>query len=107
MARISRRWVRSLERTADTETMTLVCPECGEEFTLHGDAAMDYIVHRWKQGYEGETYGPPTDPAIVELAAHEHDPSAFLERTSGLPFLSRSVSGINLGGVIDGGKDGV
>ena len=67
---------------------------------------MEYITLRWRQGYQGETYNSPTDPAIIELAAHEHDPSTFVEKSSGLPFLRKAASGINIdaAGIEEGTK---
>ena len=65
--------LRKLEEAAKGEIMPLVCPECGAEFVAYGDVPMEYIVH------------------------HEHDPGAFLEKDSGLPLLSREVSGIDIG----------
>ena len=89
--------LRKLEEAAKGETMTLVCPECGEEFTVYGDAPMEYLVWEWARGYEGETHRE-TPADVIAWTEHAHDPGAFLEKRSGLPFLSREVSGINLGG---------
>jgi hypothetical protein len=88
--------LRRLEEAAREETMTLVCPECGAEFVDHGDVSMEYIVHEWasETGYEGHHETPE---GILRLFAHGHDPGAFLEKGSGLPFLSRAVSGIGIG----------
>jgi len=95
--------LKRLER--DTEGKTVIeCPTCGEAFTLYGDPA-DYLVYLWRQDYGGENHDPPVDPAVVKLAEHEHDPGAFVEKSSGLPFLSREVSGINLGGSFVGMED--
>ena len=91
-----RRWVKKLEEAAKGETMTLVCPVCGEEFMAYGDVPMEFIVHQWaaETGEEGHHESPAS---ILRVFAHEHDPGAFLEKGSGLPFLSREVSGINIG----------
>jgi hypothetical protein len=91
-----KRWVRRLEEAAKRETMTLVIPACGAEFVAHGDVPLEYIVRQWaaETGEEGH-HETPED--ILRIFAHEHDPSAFLEKGSGLPFLSREVSGINIG----------
>jgi len=89
--------LKRLER--DTEKTVIECPTCGEAFVLYGDPAADYLGYLWRQDYGGENHGPgAVDPAVVKLAEHEHDPGAFVEKSSGLPFLSREVSGINLGG---------
>lgn len=88
--------LRRLEEAAKGETMTLVCPECGAEFVVYGDVPIEFIVHQWttETGEEGHHETPES---ILRVFAHEHDPGAFLEKGSGLPFLSREVSGINIG----------
>ena len=85
-----------LEAAAEAETMTLVCPACGAEFVAYGDVPLEFIVHQWttETGEEGH-HETPED--ILRLFAHEHDPGALLEKGSGLPFLSKEVSGIDLG----------
>ena len=85
-----------LEEAAREETMTLVCPECGAEFVAHGDVSMEYIVHEWVRE-TGEAGHHETPEGILRLFAHGHAPGAFVEKSSGLPFLSREVSGINIG----------
>ena len=85
-----------LEEAAREETMTLVCPECGAEFVAYGDAPLEFVVHQWAlETGEAGHYETPED--ILRLFDHEHDPGALLEKGSGLPFLSREVSGIDLG----------
>jgi hypothetical protein len=91
-----RRWVKKLEEAAKGETMTLVCPECGAEYVAHGDVPIEFIVHQWA-AETGEKGHHETPEGILRIFAHEHDPGAFLEEGSGLPFLSREVSGINIG----------
>jgi hypothetical protein len=93
-----RRWVRRMEEAAKGETMHLVCPECGAEFVAYGDVPLEYIVHQWatETGEEGQ-HGTPA--SILRIFAHEHDPTVLLEKGSGLPFLSREVSGINIGAI--------
>ena len=86
-----------LEEAAKGETMTLVCPECGAEFVAYGDVPVEFIVHEWATG-SGEAGHRETPEDILRIFAHEHDPSALLEKGSGLPFLSRAVSGMDLGG---------
>jgi hypothetical protein len=90
--------LRRLEETAKGETMTLVCPECGAEFVAHGDVPLEFIVHQWATE-TGEKGRHETPEGILRLFAHEHDPGAFLEKGSGLPFLSREVSGIDIGAI--------
>ncbi len=91
-----RRWVRRLEEAAKGETVTLVCPTCGAEFVAHGDVPLEYIVYKWA-AETGEKGHHETPEDILRIFAHGHDPGAFLEKGSGLPFLSRAVSGIDIG----------
>ena len=88
--------LRRMEEAAREETMRLVCPECGAEFVACGDVPMEFIVHQWTRE-TGETGHHETPESILRLYDHEHDPGAFLEKASGLPFLSRAVSGIDVG----------
>jgi hypothetical protein len=88
--------LRRLEEAARGETMTLVCPECGEEFVAHGDVPMEFVVHQWALE-TGEAGHHGTPESILRIFAHGHDPGALVEKTSGLPFLSREVSGIDIG----------
>ena len=85
-----------LEEAAREEAMTLLCPECGAEFVAYGDVPMEYIVHEWVRE-TGEAGHHETPEGILRLFAHGHDPGAFVEKSSGLPFLSREVSGIDIG----------
>ena len=88
--------LRRLEEAARGETMTLVCPECGAEFVAHGDVPLEFIVHEWVRE-TGEAGHHETPEGILRIFAHGHDPGAFLEKGGGLPFLSREISGINIG----------
>ena len=76
--------------------MTLVCPECGTEFVAYGDFPLEFIVHQWVRE-TGEAGHHETPASILRLFDHGHDPGDFLEKGSGLPFLSRAVSGIDMG----------
>ena len=88
--------LRRLEEAAQEETMTLVCPACGAQFVAYGDVPLEFIVHQWvKETSEAGHHDTPE--SILRLFAHDHDPGAFLEKDSGLPFLSREVSGIDIG----------
>ena len=89
--------LRRLERETEGERMTLVCPECGEEFTATGDVAVEYILREWTRQTGDEGYRK-TPENMLRAFQHEHDVSAFVEKSNGLPFLSREVSGINFGG---------
>ena len=62
----------------------------------HGDVPLEYIVHQWAME-TGEAGHRETPEGILRLFAHGHDPGALLEKGSGLPFLSREVSGIDIG----------
>ena len=90
------RRLRRLEEATQEETMTLVCPTCGEELVAYGDVPMEYIVYQWTRE-TGDKEHHETPEAILHLFAYEHDPGALVEKTSGLPFLSRAVSGIDIG----------
>ena len=85
-----------MEEAAKGETMTLVCPECGAEFVAYGDVPMEFIDHEWVRE-TGEAGHHETPEGILRIFAHGHDPGAFLEKGSGLPFLSKAVSGIDIG----------
>jgi hypothetical protein len=87
-----------MEEAAKEETMTLVCPECGEEFVAYGDVPVEFIVHQWVRE-TGDAGHHETPEGILRIFAHGHDPGAFLEKGSGLPFLSKAVSGIDIGAV--------
>jgi hypothetical protein len=89
--------LKRLEAEAEAETTTLVCPECGAEFTAYGDVAVEFIAHEWVSEGGAETYRE-TPEDIQRLFDHEHDSSGFLQKSSGLPFLSKAVSGIDFGG---------
>jgi hypothetical protein len=87
-----RRRIKKLERDAIGEKTTLVCPECGEEFTVYGDASAEYLVWMWEQGYEGETYGQ-TPEDVMRLTEHEHDASVFVDKATGEPFMGEFFKG--------------
>jgi hypothetical protein len=110
MGSLERRLDKLQERSGYQRT-TLVCPECGEEFTAYGDVALEFLVHQWVLGPEGEVEAAAatwreTPEDVLRLFDHEHDPSAFVEKSSGLPFLSKAVSGFNLGGALERSEDG-
>jgi hypothetical protein len=89
--------LRRLENEAAPMLYRLACPECGEEFVIHGDAPLEYIVHEWRMG-TGEEGCHEIPQDALRAFEHEHHAGAFVEKRSGLPFLSRPVSGMNLGG---------
>ena len=88
--------LRKLEEAAREETMTLVCPACGAEFVAYGDVPLEFIVHQWVRE-TGEGGHHETPASILRVFDHGHDPGALLEKCSGLPFLSKAVSGIDVG----------
>jgi hypothetical protein len=93
-----RRRLRRMEEAAKGETMTLVCPVCGAEFVAHGDVPLEFVVHQWA-AETGEKGHHETPEDILRIFAHEHEPGALVEKGSGLPFLSRAVSGIDIGAI--------
>ena len=88
--------VERLAEEHNLRRMVLVCPDCGEEFVVFGDAPVEYLTAEWTREAGAQSYRE-TPPDIAALFDHEHAPSGFLEKTSGLPWLSREVSGMNLG----------
>ena len=100
-----RRRLDKLQERSGYQRTTLVCPECGGEFVATGDVALEYIVHEWSRVSQAESYRE-TPEDIRRLFDHEHDPSAFVEKSRGLPFLSKAVSGFNLGGALERSEDG-
>jgi len=94
-----------LQEKSGYQRTTLVCPECGGEFTAYGDVALEFLVYEWSRGSQVESYRE-TPEDIRRLFDHEHDPGAFVEKSSGLPFLSKAVSGFNIGGAPERSEDG-
>ena len=90
-----RRRLDKLQERSGYQRTTLVCPECGGEFVATGDVALEYIVHEYSRGSQAESYRE-TPEDILRIFAHEHDPSAFVEKGSGLPFLSKAAGGFDL-----------
>ena|SRR5215208_6156958 len=99
MGRLENRLDRA-EKRSDYQRTVLVCPACSEEFVVTGDAALEVIVHQWVLGTEerGSTVDTrrETPEDILRLFEHEHDVGAFLEKSSGLPFLSKAAGGFDL-----------
>jgi hypothetical protein len=90
--------LRRLEREVESQRATLVCPECGEEFTAYGDVALEYVVYAWTKEAPEHAHYRETPEDIQRLFDHEHDPSTFVEKASGLPFLGKEVCGVDFGG---------
>jgi hypothetical protein len=102
-----RRRLDRLQEKSGYQRTTLVCPECDKEFVATGDVALEYIVYEYSQGTQAESYRSGATPQdIRRLFDHEHGPSAFVEKGSGLPFLSKAFSGFNLGGAPERSEDG-
>ena len=79
------------------ERAVLLCPACGEEFVVHGDVPLEFLVAEWVRE-TGQMSRRETPEDISALFEHEHDPHGFLEKRTRLPWLGREVSGFNLGG---------
>jgi hypothetical protein len=90
-----RRRVERLEELGP-ERAVLLCPECAEEFVVHGDAPLAFLAAEWaRETGEGHRDTPGDIGALFE---HKHDAHGFLEKRTRLPWLSREVSGFDLGG---------
>jgi hypothetical protein len=77
--------------------MVLVCVVCGEQFVAYGDVALECIAYGWSKD-SGEKGYRETPEDIKQLFEHEHSLETFVEKTSGLPFMDRRVTGLDLGG---------
>jgi hypothetical protein len=84
--------IKKLERATEGEVATLVCPACGEEFVVYGDAALEYLGWAWEQGSGSETYRQ-TPADVIRLTEHEHDPSEFVDKATGEPFVGKLFRG--------------
>jgi hypothetical protein len=85
-----------IERLRDRHALirwTLLCPECGTEFTAYGGIALEFLVAEWAEESGSEHETPPD---VAALLAHEHDAWEFVDKASGKPFLSREVSGMQV-----------
>ena len=100
-----RRRLDKLQEKSGYQRTTLVCPECGGEFTAYGDVALEFLVYEFSRVSQVESYRE-TPEDIRRLFDHEHDPGAFVEKGSGLPFLSKAASGFNIGGAPERSEDG-
>jgi hypothetical protein len=96
-----RRKLETLQEKSGYQRMTLVCPECDAEFVAYGDLALELIVLDWQMGQDEESASSghhKTPEDILRIYNHEHDTYALIEKTTGLPWTSREVSGIDFGG---------
>lgn len=102
-----RRRVRTLESKNAYPLLTLVCPECSEEFSARGDVAIELVLANWRLRSPSGEYGR-TPEEISLIIEHEHDPDAFIDKRSGLPF--RDACGLQFGrsswGALGGGDAG-
>jgi|SRR5215211_431693 len=93
MGRLRRRLQALREKSAYQRT-TLVCPECGEEFTAYGDVALQVIVYQWSSQVPADAHTWRETPEdVLRLFEHPHDVGAFVDKASGLPFLSKAAGG--------------
>ena len=85
--------VKKLERDTKGEKTTLMCPTCGEEFVVYGDASLEYLAWEWGQASGAETYRQaPVD--VIRLTEHEHEASEFVDKATGEPFLGEFFRGM-------------
>jgi hypothetical protein len=72
---------------------TLVCPECGAEFVVCGDASLQYLCWEWERASGNKTYREtPADVAL--LSEHEHDATEFIDKATGEPFVGELFRGM-------------
>jgi len=91
MGRLRGRLKKVLDATAG-EKSTLVCPKCGEMFTVYGDASLQYLAWNWEQASGAETY-QKTPEDVLRLTEHEHDASLFINE-DGDPWLGEFFRGM-------------
>jgi Ribonuclease G/E len=84
MGRLRGRIKKVLDAAAD-EKSTLVCPECGGQFVVYGDASLQYLAWNWEQASGAEVY-QKTPEDVLRLTEHEHDASFFVNE-DGDPWL--------------------
>ena len=85
--------IKKLERDTEGEKTTLVCPTCGEEYVVFGDAPLEYLCWMWKRDYEGETYRKTPEDVLL-LTRHEHDATLFVDKATGQPFMGEFFKGM-------------
>jgi hypothetical protein len=81
-----REQVRRLRRDTVGEKATLLCRACGDEFVVYGDGALEYLCWEWAHTSGAKTYRQ-TPADVIRLTEHEHDPSEFIDKATGEPFL--------------------
>jgi hypothetical protein len=80
-----RRRLEKLEEQSGYQHMTLVCPECGEEFAISGDTPLELIVAEWLREVEPERYEAEKESTLKAALAHEHSAFGFLDKRTGRP----------------------
>jgi hypothetical protein len=74
-----------LNLPALTETATLVCQECGEEFKVRYGIELDLVAHAWAEGFKergGEVYQETPADALA-LVNHEHSELSLRNKSTG------------------------
>jgi hypothetical protein len=91
MGRLRGRIQKVLDAAAGDKS-TLVCPECGAEFVVYGDASLQYLAWCWEQGSGAKVY-QETPKDVLLLTEHAHDASSFLDE-AGDPWLGEFFRGM-------------
>jgi uncharacterized protein YbaR (Trm112 family) len=91
-----RRRITRLERTADGETKTLVCQECGEELRIRDGIELDLLAHEWaeeqrRRGRGHEIHGE-THPDVFLINNHPCDWTALRYKYTGERLFPRPVA---------------
>jgi hypothetical protein len=85
--------ITKLEHDTAGYKTTLVCPECGAEFVVCGDASLQYLCWEWERASGNKTYREtPADVAL--LSEHEHDATEFIDKAAGEPFVGELFRGM-------------
>jgi hypothetical protein len=85
--------ITKLEHDTAGYKTTLVCPECGAEFVVCGDASLQYLCWEWERASGNKTYREtPADVAL--LSEHEHDATEFIDKATGEPFVGELFRGM-------------
>jgi hypothetical protein len=85
--------ITKLEHDTAGYKTTLVCPDCGAEFVVCGDASLQYLCWEWERASGNKTYREtPADVAL--LSEHEHDATEFIDKATGEPFVGELFRGM-------------
>ena len=85
--------LKRLEKDAGEDRKVIECPTCGEVFVLYGDPVMEYLAWEWHQETGIENHGRPTDPAVLRVAEHGHDPTLMVDKADGSPWVGEFFRG--------------